>query len=721
LFDPATISTVTSKPQLVFTNFQLFNKNVVVGDTINGQVLLNKSIAETKTLTLSHNENVFSIEFAACDFFNPDKIQYQYKLDGFDKDWLTSPNDARKATYTNLDAGNYMFKVRAININQPGNAGIITLNIKVLPPYWKTPLAYLVYFVLFFGILFIVRRRGILKIHREFLLKQEKAEAERKIEQEREEARRMHELDLMKIKFFTNVSHEFRTPLSLIISPIDNLIKNNANQDQQQQLSLIKRNGKRLLNLVNQLLDFRKMEFNELKLNVTRGDIIQFISEATASFTDIAQQKNIKFSYESEIDTLTTKFDHDKMERVLFNLLSNAFKFTPSGGHISVVLNLVDTALSSRDMQLLEIKIIDTGIGIPKEKHDKIFDRFFQDNTPESLLNQGSGIGLSISWEFVKMHGGEIKVESETGYGSCFIIQLPVGIESSEPVVEPKQVDEPVQPIIKEVEDVLEANRKPMVLLVEDNDDLRFYLKDNLKQHFHIIEGANGKEGWQKALALHPNLIVSDVSMPEMNGIELCKKLKADSRTAHIPIILLTALIEDADQLGGLENGANDYITKPFNFEILLSKIQNLLLLQKTIKKTYQKQTDIQAQQIEIVSEDEKFMKNVLSCIENNITNPNFSVEELSRQVSMSRVSLYKRLLTLTGKTPIDCIRTIRLKRAVQLLEKSKLSIAIVAYEVGFNNPTYFAKIFREEYGMLPSEYIAEMRKKEKDAPHVVV
>jgi len=250
--------------------------------------------------------------------------------------------------------------------------------------------------------------------------------------------------------------------------------------------------------------------------------------------------------------------------------------------------------------------------------------------------------------------------------------------------------------------------------LIEDNDDLRFYLKDNLKQSFHVIEAVNGKDGWQKALALHPKLIVSDISMPEMNGIELCKKIKGDTRTVQIPIILLTALTGEENQLVGLGSGANDYIVKPFNFEILLSKIHNLLRMQQTMKETYQKQIEVQALDIVVVSEDEKFLKNALAYIETNITNPNFSVEELSSHLNLSRVSLYKKLLTLTGKTPVDCIRTIRLKRAIQLLEKSKLSIANVAYEVGFNNAAYFAKVFREEFGILPSEYIIRIKEKEE-------
>jgi signal transduction histidine kinase/ligand-binding sensor domain-containing protein/DNA-binding response OmpR family regulator len=715
LFNPESITVAKRKPQLVFTDFQLFNKSIAVGDTISGNVVLKSSITATKNLTLSHNENDFSIEFADCEYFNPDKIVYQYKLEGFDTQWLSTQNITRKATYTNLDAGDYTFKVRAANINDPENTSTITLAIKVLPPFWKSSFAYMLYVVLITCLLFYIRHRGILKLKKEFKLKEDKLEEERKIANEREEARRMHQLDLMKIKFFTNVSHEFRTPLSLILSPIDDLIKTTDDAGKQHHLGMIKRNGKRLLNLVNQLLDFRKMEYNELKIYLKKGDIIKFIKEVSSSFTDVAHQKQIQYLFESEIDSFITNFDHDKIERILFNLLSNALKFTPSGGYISVMLSISVPDISVPEQKMLEIKVIDTGIGILKENQEKIFERFFQDSMPESLLNQGSGIGLSITKEFVKMHGGTIEIESEPDYGTCFIINLPVGDQYEEQLVALPKQEEPLPALIKNTDDEHNPTKKQAILLIEDNDDLRFYLKDNLKHSFHIIEAVNGKDGWQKALALHPKLIVSDISMPEMNGLELCKKIRGDNRTASIPIILLTALIGQDDQLAGLNSGANDYLVKPFNFEILLSKIHGLLRIQQTYKKTYQKQVEIRAQDIVVVSEDEKFLKNALACIENNITNPNFSVEELSRHLNLSRVSLYKKLLTLTGKTPVDCIRTIRLKRAVQLLEKSKLSIANVAYEVGFNNAAYFAKVFREEFGMLPSEYIIEMRSKEKE------
>ncbi|CAN5391524.1 two-component regulator propeller domain-containing protein [soil metagenome] len=715
LFDPRLINTPKPKQNLVFTDFQLFNKSVAVGDPIKGKVILARSIPETQAITLSHNENVFNIEFAACDYFNPDKVKYEYTLEGFDKGWIKAPGSDRKAIYTNLDGGDYLFKVRAQNAGNAGYGSFIQLKITVLPPFWKTPLAYITYLLVVLSLLLYIRHRGILKLKKKFEMKQAEIEAERKVADEREEARRMHQLDVMKIKFFTNVSHEFRTPLSLILSPIDDLIKTSDKPEQHHHLVMIKRNGKRLLNLVNQLLDFRKMEYNELKLCLLKGDIVKFIREVTASFTDVANQKHIQYVFESEVCSFVTSFDHDKIERILFNLLSNAFKFTSSGGHISVLLSLSDPAPFTPDQKILEIKVIDTGIGIPEENHEKIFDRFFQDDMPESLLNQGSGIGLSITKEFIKMHGGTIKIESEPDYGTCFIIELPVGEQIGDTVADEQPYEKPPYAALKNTEEVLGSAKKPTILLIEDNDDLRFYLKDNLKHNFHIIEAVNGKDGWQKALALHPKLIVSDISMPEMNGLELCKKIKTDSRTAQIPIILLTAMTAEQDQLAGLDNGANDYIVKPFNFEILLSKIHNLLRMQQTMKNTYQKQIEVHARDIAVVSEDEKFLKNAFEYIELNITNSNFSVEELSRNLNLSRVSLYKKLLNLTGKTPVDCIRTIRLKRAVQLLEKSKLSIANVAYEVGFNNAAYFAKVFREEFGILPSEYITELRSKTKE------
>jgi len=708
IFKPANIRSNKNVPRLVFTDFQVFNQSLAVGEKVNGKVILPQSITGLKALTLKYNDNVFTFEFAALNYFNPDKVKYQYMMVGFDKGWINADNKIRRATYTNLDPGSYIFKVRASNNDKWDNKEL-TLNISILPPFWKTTWAYMLYGVIIVGSLFYFRRRGIEKLRTQF-----------SIEKEREEAQRMHELDLMKIKFFTNVSHEFRTPLSLIMAPVDKLLKQIGEPDTQRQLQLVNRNAKRLLNLVNQLLDFRKMEYQELKLHEKNGDIIAFIKELSYAFTDVADQKHIRFIFDSEIDEYYTGFDHDKIERIMFNLLSNAYKFTPEGGQVSVLLNQVDGIQTGQ--QQLEIRVIDTGIGIAADKRERIFDPFFQNDIPGSMLNQGSGIGLSITREFVKLHNGEIFVESEFNEGSCFTVWLPLvkmdkniftdtllQLDHTEIFL---PVDEqPKNGIQKETKDF----KKPTILLVEDNDDFRFYIKDNLKESFNIIEAENGKKGWQKALAQHPNLIVSDISMPEMNGIDLCLKIKGDKRTSHIPVILLTALIGEDQQLKGLETGATDYMTKPFNFEILQSKIKNILSQQESMRKTYQKQVEAVPTEMHIESPDEAFIKKVLLLIDNNISNPNFSVEELSSEVFVSRYTLYKKILAMTGKTPNELVRSMRLKRAAQLLETGHLTISQICHKVGFKSQKYFVKTFKSEFNTIPSKYLESIGEEEEE------
>jgi signal transduction histidine kinase/ligand-binding sensor domain-containing protein/CheY-like chemotaxis protein/methylphosphotriester-DNA--protein-cysteine methyltransferase len=700
IFKPSNIHSNKNAPNLIFTDFEVFNKSIGVGDKLNGRTILPKSINELKSVSLKYNANVFSIEFAALNYFNPDKVKYQYMMEGFDKGWINADNKIRKATYTNLDAGDYTLKVRATNNEYWNNNKELALKINILPPFWKTTWAYLLYILLIIGALFYTRRRGIEKLRAQF-----------SIEKEREEAHRMHELDLMKIKFFTNVSHEFRTPLSLIMAPVDKILKQTGEPEIHRQLLLVNRNAKRLLNLVNQLLDFRKMEYQELKLHEKKGEIIGFIKELSYAFTDIADQKNINFIFDTEIEEFYTSFDHDKIERILFNLLSNAYKFTPEGGQVSLLINLINK--NGFSDKRLEIRIIDTGIGIAEDKREKIFEPFFQNDIPGSMLNQGSGIGLSITKEFVKLHHGEIFVESEFNEGSCFTILLPVkeldkNIFADKPLVLDHSSEflpdsaQQKNGFHKEGRDI----KKPTILLVEDNDDFRFYIKDNLKATFNIIEAENGKKGWQKALAQHPNLIVSDISMPEMNGIDLCLKIKNDTRTSHIPVILLTALVGEDQQLKGLETGASDYLTKPFNFEILQSKIRNILSQQEYMRKTYRKQVEANPTELHVDSPDELFIKKVLLLIDNNISNPNFSVEELSGEVFVSRYTLYKKILSMTGKTPNELVRSMRLKRAAQLLETGHLTISQICHKVGFKSQKYFVKTFKTEFNTIPSKYV---------------
>ena len=395
--------------------------------------------------------------------------------------------------------------------------------------------------------------------------------------------------------------------------------------------------------------------------------------------------------------------------------MSNAFKFTPEKGHIQIELFVHEnsfpgiSANAQPDYGQYTIKVKDTGIGIPRENLDKIFERFFQNELPGSLVNHGSGIGLSLTKEFVQLHNGTIRVESEPGHGSCFIVTIPIikdgnkdeDIEKQEPEVSALHAMSD-----DEHETLLEEKKKPIVLLVEDNDDFRFYLKDNLSDKYQIVEAHNGKEGIDQAFAHIPDLIVSDIMMPEVDGFELCQKIKEDNRTSHIPIILLTARMAEDKKLEAYTTGADDYITKPFSFEILESRMHNLIRQRERMRQTFQKHFSIEPGQIGITSLDEKLVNKALSVVEQNISDPEFSVEKLSRELGMSRVHLYKKLTSLTGKTPIEFIRIMRLKRAAQFLEKSQLTVSEVAFEVGFNDPRYFSRYFKAEFGVLPSQYI---------------
>ncbi len=703
IIDPATLTFNTEPPDIVITNFQIFNKSVGIGQKINGRVLLEKSVFQTSELHLKHFEDVISIEFAALNYIHPEKNHYEYMLEGFNREWMQASSDDRKATYTNLDPGEYVFRVRASNNDNVWNTEGASLKIIVRPPFWKTKAAIFGYFVFLLAALITLRYLVLLK---------ERIRVRN--EHEKQEARRRHELDLLKIRFFTNVSHEFRTPLSLIISPLEKLLKKSQDDEEKSQFKLIYRNARRLLNLVNQLLDFRRMEVQKINLKPAYGDIVLFIDEIYQTFTDLAERKHIRFEYITSHKEFFTWFDHDKLEKIVFNLVSNAFKFTPEGKTVKIDLvikpgdkKILKPEEQKPDPDYITLKVIDTGLGIPPENLNRIFDRFFQNEIPEHIVSQGSGIGLSLTKEFVQLHNGTITVDSEPDKGSCFTIILPLSPvpkqQSSELADLPEKIwiPENEEPTFK----ADEGKRKAAVLLVEDNDDFRFYLKDNLKSKYTIIEASNGKEGISAAISNLPDLIVSDVMMPVIDGFELCQQLKSNPNTSHIPIILLTARMSEQKKLEGFETGADDYITKPFSFEMLESRMSNLIEQRERIRNSFQKHFKIEPGEIGITSLDEKLIEKALKLVEDNMANPDFSVEKLSRELGMSRVHLYKKLTALTGKTPIEFIRIMRLKRAAQLLGKSQLTVSEIAYEVGFNDPRYFSRYFKTEFGVLPSQY----------------
>ncbi|HVU94293.1 MAG TPA: two-component regulator propeller domain-containing protein [Puia sp.] len=692
-FDPAHLTINRNMPAVVLTDLQIANKSVQAGA---GSPIA-EQISVAHEIRLDYKQN-FALSFVALNYTLPKRNQYAYLLEGVDKDWnVGAMNTAR---YTNLDPGQYRFRVKASNNDGLWSTEERSILIYVKPPFWRTVYAYIFYVLAAGGLLFYSRHRGIARIRNKFQL-----------ERERAEVRRTQELDRLKLKFLTNLSHEFRTPIALIMGPVNELLGCQQDSGSKEKLSLIRRNAGRLMNLVNQLLDFRKMEEQELKLLVTPGDLVSFVKDVVHSFSDLSGRKHIRLDFTSTIERLDVLFDHDKIERILFNLLSNAFKFTLEEGSISVVMEAAgkpDEAGKSR----VAIRVADTGIGIPAEMMERIFERFFQHSSGEAVLNQGTGIGLSITKEFVRMHGGTIGVESEPGRGSVFTVLIPFEMAEAVPVA---CAAKGVEAVSVAAEETTPETEMPTILLVEDNEDFRWYLKDNLKRNYRIIEAANGNEGWQKALAAHPQLIVSDISMPQMDGIVLSKKLKADKRTCHVPIILLTAVTGEVQQVKGLETGANDYITKPFNFEVLHAKMRSLLELGRNQKSIYTRQIKLVQPEPGVQTEDERLLQSVAHCLEENIFSTQLSVEFLSRQVGMSRSSLYRKILEITGETPVEYIRSFKLEKAAILLEKSDLTVAEVAYQTGFTTPNYFARAFKAKFNILPSEYSAQKRKRREN------
>ncbi len=699
IFNPEIIKYNKILPKVVFTNLQLFNNSVKVDSVYNGNCILKQGLNWTKAITLQYHQNVFSVEFSSMNYVLPEKTKYAYKLEGFDSNWLMTSDNVHNVTYTNLAPGTYILKVKAANSDGYWNEDAASLKIVIEPPFWRSGLAYIVYFILLISGLFYAR----------FLIL--RSERNRyKLQQIELEAQRNHEIDDMKLRFFTNISHELRTPLTLIISPLENVIKVINNEEQKQKLEMVYRNAVRLLHLVNQLIDFRKLDVQGHQINFSYGDIIPHIKNICSSFVELSEKKNIRLTFYASIEELRMEFDEDKIGKIMMNLLSNAFKFTNEGGRVEVYVNLLPASVQGQS-ETLEIRIADTGIGIKDEEKEKIFERFYQVKQTDEHKFGGSGIGLHMVKEFVLLHKGTVEVHDNTGQGSVFVVTIPVYHHKEEEkkyVIEEGQVAL-LSPKIDQTTEILEINPiktdRPVILVVDDNDDFRLFMKDSLKTHFVVQEAPNGKVAWDTILTSLPDMIICDVMMPEMDGCELCRLVKTDVRTSHIPLILLTARTAEEHKLEGLETGADDYITKPFNFDILMLRIRKLMERSEATREIFRKQIDVKPSDITITSLDEKLIRRAIKYVEDNISNSELSVEGLSKDLGMSRVHLYKKLLSITGKTPIEFIRTIRLKRAAQLLRESQLNISEVAYQVGFNNPKYFSKYFKEEFGMLPSTY----------------
>lgn len=679
-------------PNVMFTGLSLFDEAVKVGQSYGGRVLIEKELNDVENVEFDYKQNIFSVSFASDNYNLPEKTQYMYKLEGFNNDWLTLPLGVHNVTFTNLAPGKYVLRVKAINSD--GYVGIkeATLGIVVNPPFWMSWWAYLLYAVGLVIVLFLARYRMLKREREKFHLQQ--------IENE---VAKNEEINNMKFRFFTNVSHELRTPLTLIISPLEGMLKETTDELQSTRLQLMYRNAQRLLHLVNQLLDFRKGEMSTHQLSLSEGDIISYVHSVCNSFLLMADKKHIQFSFFSGIDTFSMAFDADKVGKIVMNLLSNAFKFTPEGGRVTVMIEHV-----AGTPDILEIKIADTGIGISDVDKEHIFERFYQAGHKGVEETTGNGIGLSLVRDFVTLHEGEVKVFDNIGMGSVFVIQFPVKhVETQVQLPEETGMpagDEEDKEMKEEAREETERKNFPLLLIVDDNEDFRIFMRYSLELQYRVKLAVNGKEAWEMMQEELPDLVISDVMMPQMDGNELCRLIKQDKRTAHIPVILLTARQNTGAKLEGLQTGADDYVTKPFNMTILVLRIRKLIELSRYHRVT-QGMIDPAPSEIVITSLDEKLIEKAIKYVEDNMSRTELSVEELSRELGMSRVHLYKKLLQITGKTPIEFIRVIRLKRAAQLLRESQLHVSEVAFEVGFNNPKYFSRYFKDEFGVLPSVY----------------
>lgn len=684
IFEPEKIGINDYLPRVMFSSLEVYNERIIVGKEYDGRVILTRPLNAVVKVRLGPDQKMFTISLATDNYIHTEKVSYKYRLAGFDKAWRDLPLGERKLTYTNLAPGNYELEVVAVNSDGFVGEHSASLQIKIDPPLMLSWWAYVLYLIVVLGIIYLIHRVLTRR-------NQEKLQLAR-IEQE---VVKTEELNNLKFKFFTNVSHELRTPLTLIISPLEGMIEEEDDDVKKGKLQLMYRNAQRLLLLVNQLLDFRKGEVDKHKLNLLEGDIVPFIEGVCNSFLLMAEGKNIQFSFFSFADSFMMAFDADKISKVLTNLLSNAFKFTPSEGRVSLTVDNI----TSGEEEMLEIKVSDTGVGISDSNKLHIFDRFFQVEDSKGLSGAGSGIGLSLVKDFVTLHDGDVQVYDNVGSGCVFVVQMPIRHVEA-------RADE------SQVEVQIENNRpaqeedagKHTVLVADDSADFREYMAFSLSKDFNVVFAENGLEAWEYICQTPPDLVVSDVMMPKMDGFRLCSKIKSGKSTELIPVILLTARNAEEARMEGLKAGADEYIAKPFNMDILRMRMQKLISLSQ-MNKVIQNTIEPTPSNIEITSMDEKLIRKASKYVEDNMSRSDLSVEELSKELGMSRVHLYKKLLAITGRTPIEFIRIMRLKRAAQLLRESQMNVSEIAYMVGFNNAKYFSRYFKEEFGMLPSIY----------------
>lgn len=681
---PNLAASKTFVPPICFTNFLLYNK-VVKPNEQNSPLI--KNINYTEHIILNHDQSSFGFEYAALSYLDAEKNHYSYTLENFDDSWYNVMNE-RKASYTNIPPGEYNFKLKASNWDGTWNEIPREIKVTILRPWWKTNLALICYFVMF-AFLFEVLRRIYINYHR--------LQTDLKVE------KRVNEI---KLQFFTNISHEIRTPLTLILGPLEDIKKlSNLPDVLNTPVNIMHRNGKRILRLVNQLLDFRKIQNQKMTLKIQQIEMCRFVNEICQNFEQLAIQKDIHFTFPNCELKQFAWIDKEKIDSVLFNILSNAFKFTKNGKSISVYIK--------QNYTFLSIIIEDEGTGIPKDKLPMVFKRF---NTlsAEDIDFTGTGIGLAYSYELIKLHSGEITVESTMGKGSTFTINIPNGNQhfTENAIFIDNQTERKYSHVNEYIFDDLSEitpvklnilSKKYKVVIVEDNEEVIDYLESILGQFYNTFHAYNGIDGLKLIYDSHPDVIITDLMMPEMDGLTMTKKIKDDFSISHIPVIMLTAKSALNDQIQGIETGAEAYVLKPFNSEYLISVVDNLLRQREILIKKFN--TGSYSKEIKITSKDEEFIRNTISLIEKNCQYLEFNVNDLIKKSNMGRTVFFNKIKGLTGVSPVDFIRKIKLQIAGKQIEENNLGVAEAAYSCGFNDVKYFTKCFKKEFGVNPSEY----------------
>ncbi|MBU2997879.1 response regulator [Cellulophaga baltica] len=713
-FNPLNISLNKTLPSLYLTGFKLFNKEVDVNAK---NAPLNSVVGEISNLTLNHKQSVFTIQYTGINYTRPEKNQYAYYLEGLEEDWNYVGN-LRSATYTNLNQGDYTFKLKAANSDGIWSETPLSLKIKVLPPWWKTNEALFVYVALMLIGIYFLNRMAQLRINK----KQEETLEENKRLQEKE-------LNEKKFQFFTNISHEFRTPLTLIMNPISDIIRDETLDFPARVIdkhNIIHKNTQRLYRLINELLDFRKLESNKARISASKLNLFSFAKEIVSYFREEGHSNNIDINLDADLADIPLWGDRNMLEKIIFNILSNALKVTPKGGAINIdlksnngleLLPLVD---ENNPVEVVKVVISDTGSGIEKEEVERIFERFYQSKSLNKGYYGGTGIGLEVVRDFITLHRGKIEVESEIGQGTTFTIILPVGNshfsedEIASEIVESRSNDElfvPVRTKIKKEERVVESLHNYTLLIVEDNVELRTYLKEEIGSEYKVLLANNGKKGLELAKEVLPDVIITDVIMPEMDGFDFCKKIKSDISTSHIPLLMLTAKAKIDDRMDGIEVGADAYMIKPFDIRLLRLRVSQLITSRQLIFNKYFSVISEVPEGTRTSSLDKEFIEKVLDYINKNIDNPDLNVALLADKLNLSRSQFYRKIKALTNQTANEFLRNIRLQKAKQILEMGGASISEVCYKTGFSSPSYFSKCFKNYFQILPTEVVTKTMK----------